>query len=145
MRLPIYILGLLLCVLLSPLVHADVQAIESIVDRKADENGVPSSLVKAIITVESGWHSAARNGSSIGLMQITPGTARALGFRGTLKELFDPETNIGLGTLYLAQAYRLAEGDLCATITRYQSGLDATRANGANRAYCKKLQGLLTP
>ena len=118
-------------------------AIASIVDRKADENGLPSSLVEAIISVESGWRSSARNGSSVGLMQITPSTAHALGFRGAFKDLFDPETNISLGTRYLAEAYRLADGDLCATVARYQSGLDATRPNAANRAYCKKMKALL--
>jgi len=155
MRLPISVVLPFLCVFIPALADAQSQSalkipagshssdVASIVDRKADENGVPSALVSAVISVESGWRSSARNGSSVGLMQITPSTAHALGFRGTLKDLFDPETNISFGTRYLAEAYRLADGDLCATVARYQSGLDATRPNAANRAYCKKMKALL--
>jgi soluble lytic murein transglycosylase-like protein len=155
MRLPISVVFSILCVFVPSIGNAQPQSaskppaashspdIASIVDRKADENGLPSSLVGAIISVESGWKSSARNGSSVGLMQITPGTAHSLGFRGEFKDLFDPETNIGLGTRYLAEAYRLADGDLCATVARYQSGLDSTRPNAANRAYCKKMKALL--
>lgn len=111
--------------------------------KQSEATGLPSDLIEAVITIESGWRSTARNGSSFGLMQITPGTATMLGFRGPLKDLFNPETNIRLGVSYLAMAYRLADGDLCATITRYQSGLDASRPNAANRAYCKKIKALL--
>ena len=155
MRLPISVVLSFLCVFSPFVANAQPQSvltapvgshspdIASIVDRKADENGLPSSLVGAVITVESGWRSSARNGSSVGLMQITPSTAHALGFRGAFKDLFDPETNISLGTRYLAEAYRLADGDLCATVARYQSGLEATRPNAANRAYCKKMKALL--
>ena len=155
MRLPIFVVLSFLCVFIPSFADAQPKSvlatpvvphssdIAAIVDRKADENGLPSSLVGAIISVESGWKSSARNGSSVGLMQITPSTAHALGFRGAFKDLFDPETNISLGTRYLAEAYRLADGDLCATVARYQSGLDATRPNAANRAYCKKMKALL--
>ena len=114
-----------------------------LIAQQSEATGVPSNLIEAVITVESGWRSTALNGSSIGLMQITPGTATLLGFRGPVKDLFNPETNIRLGVSYLAMAYKLAEGDLCATVPRYQSGLEATRPNAANRAYCKKMKALL--
>jgi len=117
----------------------------TIAARNADKNGLPPTLVAAIITVESSWSVSAINGSSVGLMQITPRTARSLGFKGSMQDLFDPETNITFGTLYLAEAYRLADGDLCATVARYQSGLGASISNRANRAYCRKMQRLLTP
>jgi soluble lytic murein transglycosylase-like protein len=145
------------CLLFFTLAEADAQAmvhppsavqrseILAIAERHADKNGLPPTLVAAIITVESSWFTSAKNGSSVGLMQITPGTARSLGFSGSLQDLFDPETNIRFGTLYLAEAYRLADGDLCATVVRYQSGLGASSPNGANRAYCRKMKRLLTP
>lgn len=110
---------------------------------EAQANGVPAEWVEAVITVESQWHHTAKNGSSIGLMQITPATAMAFGFHGPSKALFDPKTNIAYGVRYLAQAYQLANGDLCGTVTRYQSGLDATRPNAANRVYCRKMKALL--
>jgi len=155
MRLPISCIALLMSLPFMPFTSADAQAlthpvavttqaeIRQIIDRHAEANGLPSELVSALIMVESSWHRDARNGSSVGLMQITPATANALGFRGASKSLFDPETNIALGVRYLAQAYQLADGDLCGTVTRYQSGLNATKTNAANRAYCKKMKALL--
>ncbi len=155
MRLPISIITLFICVSLMSLVTAEAQAINPpaqftgqaeisrIIDRHAEANGLPVDLVKAVITVESSWHRNARNGSSIGLMQITPGTANTLGFKGASKSLFDPETNIAFGVRYLAQAYQLADGDVCGTVTRYQNGLNATKPNAANRAYCRKMKALL--
>jgi len=155
MRLPIRYIALLMSVPLMSFAAAKVQAVTHsphqtseaelmpIIDRHAQAHGLPSDLVKALITVESSWHSQAYNGSSVGLMQITPATAKALGYNGSSKSLFDPETNIALGVRYLAQAYELADGDLCGTIARYQSGLKTTKANAANRAYCKKMKALL--
>jgi len=116
-----------------------------IVAKHAVSNGIPAALVEAIITVESSWQLGARNGSSVGLMQIEPRTARSLGYKGEPSQLYDPETNIQFGTRYLAEAYRLSSGDLCTTVARYQSGHNMVKPNAANRAYCKKMQALLTP
>ena len=155
MRLPMSIIALFFSLTLLPLAAAEAQAVTQantaldraeltrIIDLHAEANGLPSSLIEAVITVESSWNSDARNGSSFGLMQITPGTASALGFRGMSKALFDPATNIALGARYLAQAYHLADGDLCGTVALYQNGLRATTRNAANRAYCKKMNALL--
>jgi soluble lytic murein transglycosylase-like protein len=119
------------------------EELSRIVGIEAEANGVPVEWVEAVITVESHWRRDAKNGSSIGLMQITPATAMAFGFHGPSKALFDPKINIAYGVRYLAQAYQLANGDLCGTVTRYQSGLDATRPNAANRIYCRKMKALL--
>ena len=40
-------------------------------------------------------------------MQIKPATARMIGYRGTTKALYDPETNIRWGMQYLAMAHQL--------------------------------------
>lgn len=109
----------------------------------AADQGVPSSLVQAVITVESGWRRDATNGTSIGLMQITPATARSLGYRGTVKGLFDPATNLSLGVRYLALAYARAGGDLCGTVSRYQSGIETKKPNAANRNYCARAKRLM--
>ena len=84
-----------------------------------------------------------KNGASIGLMQISHATARSLGYRGTAKGLFDPATNIGFGVRYLALAYERSRGDLCATVSRYQSGIDTQKPNAANRAYCARAKALI--
>ncbi len=62
---------------------------------------VDPDLVKAVITVESnGNHNAVSSKGAKGLMQIMPETARTLGATPDA-DLFDPATNIFLGTKYL--------------------------------------------
>ena len=114
-----------------------------IVARHAEANEVPSDLVAAVISMESNWRFNARNGSFIGLMQISPGTARALGYRGQATGLFDPETNITFGVRYLALAYRLSGGDLCQTIGRYQAGADTRKLARSSLANCARARALM--
>ena len=125
--------------------HADIahDYLSALADKVAADHGVPPSLVQAVITVESGWRRDATNGTSIGLMQITPATARSLGYRGTVKGLFDPATNLSLGVRYLALAYERARGDLCGTVSRYQSGIDTQKPSAANRTYCARAKRLI--
>lgn len=122
---------------------APPERLSALAEKYAQTHGIPSALVHAVIAVESGWRRDARNGSSIGLMQITPSTARSLGYRGSTKDLFDPETNIKFGVQYLAIAYERAGGDLCGTVGRYQSGIDAQKINAANRAYCLRAKNFM--
>ncbi|HJV86249.1 MAG TPA: lytic transglycosylase domain-containing protein [Noviherbaspirillum sp.] len=64
-------------------------------------HGVPSSLIHAVIQKESGYNPAATSRRHArGLMQVTPETARFVGVRNT-KYLYDPRTNIDVGTAYL--------------------------------------------
>jgi soluble lytic murein transglycosylase-like protein len=66
------------------------------------------------MAVESGYNPDEIGASGeIGLMQVLPSTARMLGFTGTLAELAAPQTNARYSVAYLAQAWRLAGGDLC--------------------------------
>jgi soluble lytic murein transglycosylase-like protein len=111
--------------------------------RYAKLYGVPFSLVDAVMRVESRYQRAAYNGGAVGLMQIKPRTARDIGYSGTVSGLYAPETNIKYGVKYLAGAFQRAEGDICGTIMRYQSGYYARRINGANLAYCAKVQSIM--
>jgi soluble lytic murein transglycosylase len=77
------------------------------VTRHARENGLDPLLVTAIIKVESNFNPGAVSPrGAVGLMQLMPETARwAAAKRGESFEpalLVDPETNIRLGTWYLA-------------------------------------------
>lgn len=95
---------------------------------EARRTGVPQQIVDAVMRVESGYDPmASGDAGEIGLMQILPGTAAMLGFRGTIAELREPHTNIRFGTAYLAQAWRLAGGDLCTTVMKYRAGHGETR------------------
>lgn len=119
------------------------EILRSIIEREADFYGVPADLVETVIEIESGFRPKAYNAGAIGLMQIMLPTARAMGYRGTKEGLFDPELNIRYGTAYLAAAQEASNGDLCGTVMRYQSGIEASKMNKANRAYCAKAKTLI--
>lgn len=111
--------------------------------RHAQAAGVPVTLAKAVVKLESNFRPSAANKGNYGLMQIRLGTARSLGYRGGAAGLLNAETNLTYGMKYLAQAYSLARGDTCGTIMRYQSGLRATRMSSANRTYCSRARTLM--
>ncbi|MFC7396790.1 lytic transglycosylase domain-containing protein [Chelatococcus sp. GCM10030263] len=111
--------------------------------RYAKQYGIPYALVDAVMRVESRYKRTAYNGGAVGLMQIKPGTARDIGYSGTVSGLYAPETNIKYGVKYLAGAYQRAGGDICGAIMRYQSGYYARRINSANLAYCAKVQSIM--
>ncbi len=94
------------------------------------------SLARAVVRLESNFRPTASSKGNFGLMQIRLGTARSLGYGGGAGGLLHADTNLVYGMKYLGQAYRLAGGETCGTIMRYQSGLRAIRMNQANVAYC---------
>ena len=112
-----------------------------IVARYASSYGIPESLAHAVITVESNYRADARGAAGeVGLMQIKPATARMMGFKGSTKELFNPETNIKYGMKYLAKAHELGGGTTCGTILKYNAGHGAKRMNKISAAYCSKVK-----
>lgn len=119
---------------------AGSDGLKAIVARHAAANGVPFSLADAVVRVESRYNPRASNAGNYGLMQIRHQTARGLGYSGSAGGLLDAETNARYAMKYLAQAYKLAGGDTCRTIMKYQSGHMANRMNGANRSYCAKIR-----
>ena len=119
---------------------AGSEGIKAIVARHAAANGVPFSLADAVVRVESRYNPRASHAGNYGLMQIRHQTARGMGYSGGAGGLLDAETNARYGMKYLAQAYKLAGGDTCRTIMKYQSGHMATRMSGANRTYCAKVR-----
>ncbi len=113
----------------------------SIVARYASSYGVPASLAHAVIRVESNYRPDARGrAGEVGLMQIKPATARMMGYSGSTKALFNPETNIKYGMKYLAKAHELGGGTTCGTILKYNAGHGAKRMNKISAAYCKKVK-----
>ncbi|WP_420800600.1 lytic transglycosylase domain-containing protein [Polycladidibacter stylochi] len=114
------------------------------IEKKAKKHGVPTDLAKAVVEVESNFNAKARGrAGEVGLMQIKPATARGVGFRGSVKKLFHPETNIEYGMRYLAGAHKKARGDVCGTILRYNAGHAARRMNKTSARYCKKVKTIL--
>ncbi len=121
---------------------ARAAAMRPLIAREAQAHGIPVALAEAVVRIESRYNPAARNGPNMGLTQINHRTARSLGFTGAPAGLLDPETNLRYGFKYLAQAHRLAGGDTCGTVLRYQAGLRAERMTKAAQAYCGKVKVL---
>lgn len=118
--------------------------IDRIIDKHAKANGVPLSIARAIVRIESNYRTNARGrAGEVGLMQIKPATARMMGYRGSVKGLFDPETNIKYGMKYLGIAHESGGGAICNTILKYNAGHAARRMNPVSRAYCSKVKRVI--
>jgi soluble lytic murein transglycosylase-like protein len=113
----------------------------AIVQRYAASYGVPVALAHAVIRVESNYRpDTLGRAGEIGLMQIKPMTARMMGYTGSIKGLYDPDTNIKYGMKYLAMAQELGGGTTCGTILKYNAGHAARRMNPVSSAYCSKVK-----
>ncbi len=119
---------------------AGSDGLKALVARHAAANGVPFALADAVVRIESRYNPRASNAGNYGLMQIRHQTARGLGYTGGASGLLDADTNARFAMKYLAQAYRLAGGDTCKTVMKYQSGHMTERMSGANRTYCAKVR-----
>jgi soluble lytic murein transglycosylase len=98
------------------------------VERESAANGLDPAWAYALIRAESAWQPDVRShANAYGLMQLLPSTgkrmARQLGinWRGT-SMLLDPETNIRLGTRYLAQQAEQFEGSPWLASAAYNAG-----------------------
>lgn len=112
--------------------------------RYARAEGVPVALAHAIIKVESNYRVNARGSvGEIGLMQIRLQTARLMGYRGSAKNLYNPSVNLKWGMKYLGKARKLAGGNMCGTILRYNAGHGAKRMNKVSANYCGKIKSIL--
>lgn len=109
----------------------------ALVETEAERNGIPVALADAVVTVESSYDPAAIGGlDEVGLMQVRPGTAAMLGFGGSVDALRAPVVNVRYGVRYLAEAWRLADGDLCTALMKYRAGHGETRMSARSVAYC---------
>jgi soluble lytic murein transglycosylase-like protein len=116
----------------------------ALAEAEAGRAGLSGEIADAVMAVESGYNPAAIGGAGeIGLMQILPSTARMLGFSGTTADLAVPETNIHYGVTYLAQAWRLAGGDLCTAVMKYRAGHGESRFSFLSVNYCLAVRAKL--
>jgi soluble lytic murein transglycosylase-like protein len=116
----------------------------SLVRLEAVRAGLPPEVADAVTEVESGYHVGTIGAAGeIGLMQVMPGTARMLGFSGSADELATPAINIHYGVTYLAQAWRLAGGDICTATMKYRAGHGETRFSYRSVDYCQRVRAKL--
>ena len=115
-------------------------AIDKMIVRHAEENGVPPALAFAVVRVESRYNPHARGGGAYGLSQIKPATARSLGFSGPANALYDADTNLTYGMKYLKGAWEKGDHDVCRTALKYKGGHRATRMTTATLRYCSAVK-----
>jgi len=96
--------------------------LDALIARYAAANDVPENLVRRIIHRESRGNARAVHNGNYGLMQIRLGTARAMGYRGSVRGLLDAETNMRYAVRYLAGAYRAARGNPDRAVRYYAAG-----------------------
>jgi hypothetical protein len=112
--------------------------------REAEAQGLPPDIADAVAFVESAYDSNARGAAGeFGLMQVMPSTAAMLGHGGGAFELLKPEVNIRYGVRYLAQAWRLTNGDLCRTLMKYRAGHGEERMSPLSVQYCARARAHL--
>lgn len=97
-----------------------------LITTEARANNLDPALVAAVIRAESsGKPYATSAAGALGLMQIMPKTARALGV-SQAAELYQPEINVATGTRYLSRQLRRF-GSIELALAAYNAGPDAVR------------------
>ena len=95
-------------------------------DEATLKTGLPAALLDAVIRTESGYRPrAVSSAGAIGLMQLMPATARALG----VSDPFEPRQNILGGARYLRRMYDRF-GSLSLAIAAYNAGPGAVAKHG---------------
>ncbi len=113
--------------------HPNATRFDALIARHAKANALPVPLVKAIVAAESGYEAAAVSPKgALGLMQVMPATAMRYGVaddrkRTLTEKLFDPETNLRIGTRYLRDLMRLFGNDLELALAAYNAGEGAVQ------------------
>ena len=117
----------------------DVPNIIAKIQAEAEKLGVPSDLATAVGFVETGFDPS-RIGAAgeVGLMQVMPTTATGMGFQGANADLADIDTNIRYDVRYLAEAWTLADHDVCLTLAKYNAGHATRSMSTMTSAYCQR-------
>jgi len=122
----------------------------------AREHHLDPALLAAVIYQESKFRSNAKSSSgAIGLMQLTPSTARGIAVRThgsafRTSDLYDPDINIRYGTWYLDNLFKKyrTERLVLAAYNAGQGNVDQWRSHGEpvqfaeTRAYIKRVERL---
>ena len=109
---------------------------DQMIAREAKIHGVPEAFVDRTVRRESRYHPRLVHNHCFGLMQIKYATARGMGYRGDAWGLLDASINLTYAVPYLANAYRLADGNEDRATALFRGGYYYVAKH-------KKMQGLL--
>jgi soluble lytic murein transglycosylase len=93
--------------------------LEPMIRRFSHQHQLHPALIRAVIKAESNFDPmAVSRAGAVGLMQLMPHTA----VRMDVRDLYDPEDNIGGGTKYLRQLLDRFRGNLPLALAAYNAG-----------------------
>ena len=105
-------------------------------DAAADKYGIPRKLVRLVMEAESGFRQdAVSPKGAIGLMQLMPGTAQALGANPA-----DPVQNVDAGARYLRDLLQKYDGLLWHALAAYNAGPAAVDKYNGIPPYSETIQ-----
>lgn len=101
---------------------------EDIIRQQASEKDLDPALIAGVIYAESRFVDQKSNAGALGLMQITPKTARGIeaasgGTTFVISDLSDPEINISYGSFYLRHLLDHYGGNEIAALAAYNAGI----------------------
>ena len=106
--------------------------INDLIEKYADQTGLDSDFVKAVVNQESGFNpNATSKCGAMGLMQLMPGTAQGLG----VTNAYDPEQNIQGGTKYLKGLMDRFDNNKSLALAAYNAGPNAVKKYGGIPPY----------
>ena len=110
---------------------AAAQRYDALIREAARAHGHDPNLLRAIIHVESRFNASAISPKgAIGLMQVMPSTAADLGLRNARRALFEPESNLNVGALYLRRLSERFKGNVVLMVAAFNAGENAVARYG---------------
>jgi soluble lytic murein transglycosylase-like protein len=119
---------------------------DKVIEQAAHKNHIDSNLLRAVITVESGYkRGVVSHAGAVGLMQLLPSTAHRFGARN----VYDPVQNIHAGARYISYLMNMFKHNSRLAIAAYNAGEGSVIKSGyrvpafsQTRAYVPKVLSL---